>query len=98
MILNAHIGELPTGPARRPRGRNRGTCTRSGLTKTEQEILAMLAAGMSYKEIAVARVCSPGTVKSHAHQIYVRLGVGKKAEAIAKWRASSQPAGAVEPK
>jgi len=56
------------------------------LTGREQEILGLLAAGLTNTEIADQLVISPETVKKHASNIYGKLGVGSRTEAAAKAR------------
>ncbi|MEZ4671934.1 MAG: LuxR C-terminal-related transcriptional regulator [Anaerolineae bacterium] len=56
------------------------------LTEREQEILGLLAAGLSNREIAAKLVFSLGTVKWYANQIYGKLGVGSRTQAIARAR------------
>lgn len=52
------------------------------LTKKEIEILKLLAAGMSYKEIALYNHIKIGTVRTHIHSIYSKLNVDNKISAI----------------
>ena len=56
------------------------------LTNREREILSLLAAGLTNREIADELVISPETVKKHAGNIYGKLGVGNRTEAAAKAR------------
>ena len=56
------------------------------LTPREQEILALLAAGLTNPEIADRLVISPQTVKKHTSSIYSKLGVSNRTEAAAKAR------------
>ena len=53
---------------------------RYGLTKREEEILEMLARDMSNQQIASQAFISVGTVKTHAHNIYAKLGVRGRAD------------------
>jgi LuxR family maltose regulon positive regulatory protein len=53
------------------------------LSEREHEVLSLLVAGLTNPEIAEQLVVSVGTVKSHVHHIYSKLGVRNRAEAIA---------------
>ena len=55
------------------------------LTKREQEILALLAKGLAYKQIAGELGISPGTVQTHLHKIYGKLHVQSRTEAVVKF-------------
>ena len=52
------------------------------LTRQENEILGDLDQGLNYKEIAKLRFVSPHTVRSHIRNIYEKLHVHTKLEAI----------------
>ena len=62
----------------------RGTVLRpGGLTDRELEVLALLAAGRSNREIARALVISAKTVARHLSNIFTKLGVGTRTAAAA---------------
>lgn len=54
------------------------------LTNKENEILNLLSKGFLYKEIAAKLAISVGTVTQHIHNIYEKLHVTNKTEAINK--------------
>jgi DNA-binding NarL/FixJ family response regulator len=56
----------------------------SGLTKREEEILAELVTGNSYKSTADHLFISVHTVRFHIRSIYEKLHVHSKSEAVAK--------------
>jgi DNA-binding NarL/FixJ family response regulator len=62
------------------------TAFHESLTNKENEILTLLSKGLLYKEIAVALSISVGTVTQHIHNIYEKLHVSNKTEAINKFR------------
>jgi LuxR family transcriptional regulator, maltose regulon positive regulatory protein len=56
------------------------------LTPREQEVLELIAAGLTNREIAEALVVSPETVKKHTASIYGKLGVRSRTEAATRAR------------
>lgn len=54
----------------------------AGLTQREVEILRLLPRGLSTPEIAETLFISPRTVQTHLTNLYAKLGVGGRAEAI----------------
>jgi len=64
-----------------------------GLTEREVEVIALVAEGMSNKEIGTKMQLSALTVKSHLARIGKRLGVGDRAHMVAiAYRAGVLPA------
>jgi LuxR family maltose regulon positive regulatory protein len=54
------------------------------LSEREQEILALIATGLKNKEIAEQMVISLNTVLYHTKNIYNKLGVNKRTQAVLK--------------
>jgi len=67
--------------SRSPRSTNAGNGAR--LTRREQEILELLAAGFDQRAIAEQLVISPKTVATHIQRILGKLGVRSRAQAVA---------------
>ncbi len=57
-----------------------------GLTGQEMRVLERLAAGQSNKEIARTLGLSPNTVKTHVANLFAKLEVGRRTQAIGKAR------------
>ncbi|MDX2237988.1 MAG: response regulator transcription factor [Hyphomonadaceae bacterium] len=58
-----------------------------GLTAREVEVLTLIAAGRSNKEIARALAVSPNTIKTHVARVLEKLGAARRTEAVMKARA-----------
>ena len=56
------------------------------LSERELEVVALLAEGLTYHEIAEALVISINTVKTHLKAVYGKLGVHDRREAVGKAR------------
>ena len=54
------------------------------LSPRENEILQLLSKGLFYKEIANQLAISTGTVRQHIHNIYEKLHVQNRTEALNK--------------
>ena len=64
---------------------------KSPLTKKENEVLAFLAEGLSYKMLADKMGVSYFTVNSHAKNIYMKLHISSLGEAIAWYYKNNRP-------
>lgn len=56
------------------------------LSEREVEVLGLIAAGLSNREIAERLFITVGTVKRHAHNLYSKLRVNSRVQAVARAR------------
>jgi LuxR family maltose regulon positive regulatory protein len=56
----------------------------ASISPREQEVLRLLSAGLSNREIAARFCISTGTVKTHLESIYRKLGVNSRTQAVAQ--------------
>ena len=54
-----------------------------GLTNRERELLPLITEGLPYAEICERMCISMGTLKSHSHNIYRKLGVSNRVQLVA---------------
>ncbi len=57
-----------------------------GISERERDVLTLLAAGHSNQEIADRLFISPNTVKTHLHNLYRKLEVSRRGQAVQKAR------------
>jgi DNA-binding CsgD family transcriptional regulator len=55
-----------------------------GLTQREHEILGLIAAGLSNREIGEKLFVSENTVKTHSSRLFQKLGVNRRTQAVQK--------------
>jgi predicted ATPase/DNA-binding NarL/FixJ family response regulator len=75
------VSHLPLGQAARPQQN-----LVEPLTRRELEILRRLAQGLTNEEIANELVVAIGTIKSHNHSIFSKLGVNNRTSAVSRAR------------
>jgi len=63
----------------------------SALTKREQQIIRLMAAGLSNKKISCNLTIEVSTVKNHVHNILVKLGVSNRTQAVSLLQRVSLP-------
>lgn len=66
--------------------RNDAALAALGLTRQEMRVLERLAAGRSNKEIARDLGLSPNTVKTHVANLYGKLDVSRRTQALGRAR------------
>ncbi len=71
--------EIQPGPGA-AEGRRQGV---EPLSRQELRVLRLLVTGQTYAEMAEALIVSPNTIKTQVSSIYRKLGVSRRAEAIA---------------
>ena len=69
--------------AQSPGGRRPASAYPAGLTRREAEVLGLLAAGHSNKEIAAELFLSERTVERHITTVYRKIGTRRRTEAMA---------------
>ena len=90
----ARLGPALASRAGAGRGRAGAPDALAGLTNREREVLRLLAAGRSNREIAAALFIAPKTASVHVSNIMAKLGAGSRTEAAAiAQQPASRPAG-----
>jgi NarL family two-component system response regulator LiaR len=69
-------------PVVTPFVRDVGTVEALGVTPRELEILELIAAGLSNKEIAAKVFVSENTVKTHSRRLFDKLGARRRTQAV----------------
>jgi len=62
-----------------------------GLTAREVEVMEHVASGMTNREIAKACFLAEKTVKNHLNNIFPKMAVSTRAEAVSLWLGASKP-------
>jgi LuxR family maltose regulon positive regulatory protein len=70
-----------------PDDRLKTLATAASITAREQDVLRLLSQGLSNREIADRLCVSLGTVKTHLANIYAKLGVSSRVQAVAEVQA-----------
>ena len=84
-VLGVWFGVRIAGPnAERGFEKNTAASKYLGITDREFEVLELLAAGRSNREIAEALHISANTVKTHLGHLYGKLDVSRRTQAINK--------------
>ena len=78
------------GPAGRPAARPGQEALAGGLTPREQEVVTLLGAGLSNRDIAGKLFISPATAARHVANILAKLGFSSRSQ-VAVWANGSHP-------
>jgi len=70
--VRVHLGELQPPKSDVP----------NPMTERELEVVRLLASGKTYKQVARALDLSQSTVRNHLHNVYQKLGVVDRAQAV----------------
>ncbi len=70
-----------------PKAELEALSTAASITRREQQVLRLIASGMSNREIAAQLSFAESTAKTHLKNIYRKLGVNSRTRAIAQARA-----------
>lgn len=87
-ILRAAAGELVLGPQLEQRVVDAMRTRRTGLSAREVEVLELVGAGLSNREIARRLFLGEATVKTHLNHAFGKLGADNRTAAVAKARAA----------
>jgi DNA-binding NarL/FixJ family response regulator len=63
------------------------------MTPREAEVFGLIAEGLSNRQIARALQVSESTVKTHINNVYAKLGISSRAQAVARAIAARRPVG-----
>jgi DNA-binding NarL/FixJ family response regulator len=78
--IEVHV-EVPAAPAA-AFTRDDAARARIGVTERELEVLALIAQGLSTREMAERLHVSENTVKTHASRVFAKLGARRRTQAV----------------
>jgi ATP/maltotriose-dependent transcriptional regulator MalT len=81
IVVREVVVEAPAGFVR-----DQGQVESLGITPRELEILELIAAGLSNKEIAARVFVSENTVKTHSSRVFDKLGAQRRTQAVQRGR------------
>jgi DNA-binding CsgD family transcriptional regulator len=81
VVVREVLVEAPAGFVR-----DQGKVESLGITPRELEILELIAAGLSNKEIAARLFVSENTVKTHSSRVFDKLGAQRRTQAVQRGR------------
>jgi LuxR family transcriptional regulator, maltose regulon positive regulatory protein len=81
------VGQVAGAPEAPSKDELLALSTAASISMREQEVLRLIAAGLSNREIAARLSVSHSTVKTHVANIYLKLGVNGRMQAVAQAQA-----------
>ena len=82
-VLSKYRSQLADPPSSRVRPTAPGAVTaRPLLSPREQDVLALIARGFSYSEVARLQAVTVDTIRTHIKNLYAKLSVHSKTEAV----------------
>ncbi len=78
------LGQVDNDPTLLPEDNLKSLATAASITGREQDVLRLIRDGLSNREIADELCISPGTVKTHLANIYGKLEVNSRVQAVAE--------------
>jgi DNA-binding CsgD family transcriptional regulator len=90
IVAEAIVAEAAAGKPGGNAGNDLASCR--DLTRREREVMDLIAAGLSNRQIADLLVVSQKTVKNHICRIYQCIGIHERSQAVRRWKELSQTA------
>ena len=84
VVKEVHV-PMPAAPPA-PFAVNQETLAELGITPREHEILTLIAAGLSNREIGERLFVSENTVKTHSSRLFEKMSVNRRVQAVQKGR------------
>lgn len=75
-----------TGPGQEEASRSPAALLVEPITKREMEVLQLISEGLTNREIARQLVLSPNTIRTHTYNLYGKLGVHSRLQAVTRAR------------
>ena len=85
-IEPGYVGQILDAIQNESGDKTRNSRLAEPLSERELEVLRLIVAGLSNRQIAQDLVISLGTAKTHIHNIYGKLNASNRAQAIARAR------------
>jgi predicted ATPase/DNA-binding CsgD family transcriptional regulator len=96
LALGEDAGDSPAGTGQAPVVVGGPDAAAGGLTPREHEVVALLGAGLSNREIARELFISPATAARHVANILAKLDFSSRSQ-VAVWASTGEPAGQLAP-